>query len=170
MAVPLKPDSDEPKLLSSIAVGTSALNWARTVSDMIAPEDETLNIDEQSVPFIGPLSASMSGRSIASPTSDMLVTFSFSTVRRTSSGTNLRWMTTRWPKLKPMNAVSVEVPCISGGVGKKVMPSPPAATRSASSSGRATGSPVGAPPPSPEKNRSSWRHITPLGMPVVPPV
>ena len=74
------------------------------------------------MPFIGPVSASISGRSIASPTSDTLVTFSFSIVRSTSSGTNLRWMTIRWPKLKPMNAVSVEVPCISGGVGKKVMP------------------------------------------------
>jgi hypothetical protein len=151
----LKPDSEEPKLLSSITFGMSAWNCARTVSDMIAPEEETLNMDEVSVPFMGPFSASMRGRSIASPTSDMLVTFSFSMVRSTSSGTNLRWITMRWPKLKPMKAVRVEVPCISGGVGKKVIPSPPAATRSASSSGVFTGSPVGAPPPNPEKNRSS---------------
>lgn len=122
---------------------------------MIAPDEDTLNTDDMSVPFIGPSSASMSGRSIASPTSDMALTFSRSTVRSTSSGTNLRCSTTRWPKLKPMRVVSVEVPCISGGVGKKVIPAPPAATRSASSSGRLTGSPVGAPPPSPEKNRSS---------------
>lgn len=170
VAVPLNPDSEEPKLLRSITLGTSAWNCSRTVSDMIAPDDDTLNIEEQSVPFMGPFSASINGRSIASPTSDMLVTFSFSTVRSTSSGTNLRWITTRWPKSNPMNAVSVEVPCISGGVGKKVIPAPPAATRSASSSGFLTGSPVGAPPPNPEKNRSSCRHITPLGIPVVPPV
>ena len=122
---------------------------------MIAPDEETLNTDEQSVPFMGPSSASINGRSIASPTREMLVTFSFSMVRSTSSGTNLRWITTRWPKLKPMKAVSVEVPCISGGVGKKVIPVPPAATRSAISCGFLTGSPVGEPPPSPEKNRSS---------------
>ncbi len=150
--------------------GSSSWNCRRTVSDMIAPDDETLNSDEQSVPFIGPLRASMRGRSIASPTRDMLLTFSFSMVRSTSSGANFRWITMRWPKLKPMNAVSVEVPCISGGVGKNVIPAPPAATRSANSSGFLTGSPVGAPPPRPEKNRSSWRHITPLGIPVVPPV
>ncbi len=168
--MPLKPDSEEPKLFSSITVGTSAWNSARTESDMIAPELETENSDEQSVPRSGPFRQSISGRSIASPTSDTLVTFSFSIVLSTSAGTNLRCTTTRWPKLKPMNAVSVEVPCISGGVGKKVIPSPPAATRSASSCGDFTGSPVGAPPPRPEKNRSSWRHITPFGMPVVPPV
>lgn len=155
VAVPLKPDSDEPKLFSSITFGTSVWNCSRTVSDMIAPDEDTLNMEEQSVPFKGPFSASISGRSIASPTSDTLVTFSFSIVRSTSSGTNLRWITMRWPKLKPMKAVRVEVPCISGGVGKKVMPSPPAATRSASSSGFLTGSPVGAPPPNPEKKRSS---------------
>ncbi len=55
----------------------------------------------------------------------MLLTFSFSMVRSTSSGANFRWITMRWPKLKPMNAVSVEVPCISGGVGKNVIPAPP---------------------------------------------
>ncbi len=170
VAVPLKPDSDEPKLLSSTAFGTSSWNCRRTVSDMIAPDDDTLNSDERSMCRSGPLNASISGRSIASPTSEMLLTRSFSTVRSTSSGTNLRWITTRCPKLKPMKAVSVEVPCISGAVGKKVIPAPPAATRSASSSGFFTGSPVGAPPPRPAKNRSSCRHMTPFGMPVVPPV
>ena len=29
---------------------------------------------------------------------------------------------------------------------------------------------VGSPPPMQAKNASSWRHTTPLGMPVVPPV
>src|SRR5689334_164922 len=62
VAVPLKPDSEEPKLFSSTAFGTSAWNCARTVSDMMAPDDDTLNRDEQSVPFIGPFSASISGR------------------------------------------------------------------------------------------------------------
>lgn len=170
VAVPLKPDSEEPKLLSSRAPGSSARNWPRTVSDRIAPELLTLNSEEQSVPWSGPASASTSGRSMASPTSDTQVTRSRSTVRSTSSGTYLRCRTTFWPKWKAMNAVRVEVPCISGGVGKNTRPSSPAATRSASSCGRRTGSPVGAPPPIPEKNRSSWRHITPLGMPVVPPV
>ncbi len=95
VAVPLKPDSEEPKLLSSITVGTSAWNSARTESDMIAPELETENSDEQSVPRSGPFRASISGRSIASPTRETLVTFSLSIVRSTSSGTNLRCTTTR---------------------------------------------------------------------------
>ncbi len=117
--MPLKPDSEEPKLFSSSAFGSSSRNCRRTVSDMIAPDDETLNSAEQSVPFSGPPSASTSGRSIASPTRDMLVTLSRSTVRSTSSGTNLRCRTTRWPKWKPMNAVSVDVPCISGEWGRR---------------------------------------------------
>ncbi len=95
VAVPLKPDSEEPKLFSSTVFGTSSRNCCRTVSDMIAPEEDTLNSDEQSVPFIGPPSASIRGRSIASPTSETLVTFSFSIVRSTSSATNLRCSTMR---------------------------------------------------------------------------
>ena len=35
---------------------------------------------------------------------------------------------------------------------------------------RAIGSPPGLPPCRPAKNTSSWRHMTPRGIPVVPPV
>ena len=61
-------------------------------------------------------------------------------------------------------------PCISGAIGNEVVgpcPSP----FSTIASGRSTFVPatMSMPPPS-AKNTSSWRHTTPLGMPVVPPV
>lgn len=97
VARPLEPDSVEPKLLRSRTFGISSWSCARTVSDMIAPDEDRLKSAERSVPFSGPRRASTSGRSIASPTREMLDTFSFSSVRRTSSGTYLRCRTTRWP-------------------------------------------------------------------------
>ena len=69
-----------------------------------------------------------------------------------------------------MNAVSVDVPCISGGAGKKVSPAALGRDPLGELLRPLTGSPVGAPPTNPAKNRSSARHITPLGIPVVPPV
>jgi len=51
--------------------------------------------------------------------------------------------------------------------GAAVMPAfgVPAATRSATSSGREGGGPVGFAPSMPEKKMSSWRHITPFACP-----
>jgi hypothetical protein len=68
-----------------------------------------------------------------------------------------------------MKLASCAAPWISGAAGI-IVTTPPAAARSGTSSGVAAGRAVGKPPPMPAKKRSSWRHITPLGMPVVPPV
>jgi hypothetical protein len=62
-------------------------------------------------------------------------------------------------------------PCIMGGITMKTRPPPDAAARSAIVNSLVTRSPVTASMPCPSaKYTSSWRHITPLGMPVVPPV
>ena len=59
---------------------------------------------------------------------------------------------------------------MNGGVGSATIPDfrEPAG----SSSGAVMKSPIcsGSPPPRLAKKMSSWRHITPLGNPVVPPV
>ena len=67
-------------------------------------------------------------------------------------------------------AVNSPVPCMSGQAGRKTGPGPPS-LMDRTRSGRVSG--VGPSTRSAEScasRRSSWRHITPLGIPVVPPV
>ena len=62
-------------------------------------------------------------------------------------------------------------PCMSGAttsIGTR--PASSVFTRPASSSGEVIGGAPQPPPPMAAKKMSSWRHMTPLGMPVVPPV
>ena len=76
------------------------------------------------------------------------------------------------PPIIAMNAENWPVPCISGqattitgGGGARVGPLGDRVDDVAGST------PVSGLPPAPSTlKRSSWRHITPLGMPVVPPV
>ena len=123
------------------------------------------------MPFSGPASASISGRSIASPTSDTLVTFSFSIGPQHLLGHELA------VDDDPLAEVEADERGQGGGAVHQRRSGEEGDARRRrrrparrAPRGRFTGSPVGAPPPSPAKNRSSWRHITPLGMPVVPPV
>ena len=106
---------------------------------------------------------------MASPTRLTVFTFSRSMSRRAAAGSYLCWRTTLPPQWKQMNDASWAAPCMSGAIGKVALGSRDIAW-SASCSGRSAGWPAGSPPPMPEKKMSSWRHITPLGMPVVPPV
>ena len=67
-----------------------------------------------------------------------------------------------------LNAIQCAVPCMNGQAGtQRVRDS---RQRSAISSGAVIGAPPPPAPPIAPKNRSTWRHITPFGMPVVPPV
>ena len=97
-----------------------------------------------------------------------------STVSNSWATSNLRSASvmTVPPPFIEMNAENWPVPCISGqhtivrgGFGL-------AAARSATSAALvAGGTPSSTLPAAPMTlNRSSWRHITPLGIPVVPPV
>ncbi len=63
------------------------------------------------------------------------------------------------------------LPCMSGAttsMGMRAASSVP--MRPASSTAVAIGAAPQPPPPMAAKKMSSWRHMTPLGMPVVPPV
>ena len=75
--------------------------------------------------------------------------------------------------LAPMNieiqAAHWAEPCMRGAAGIMPMEGRSVALP-AISSGAEIGSCPTLPPPSAAKKRSSWRHITPLGIPVVPPV
>ncbi len=91
------------------------------------------------------------------------------TVRQTSSGSNFGASRVRWPPKRCISIAAWAPPCISGLSGKVTIGSLLSACLDwLYSSSR---SPVmkSMPPPS-TRQKSSWRHITPLGKPVVPPV
>jgi hypothetical protein len=67
-------------------------------------------------------------------------------------------------------AVSRPVPCISGGAGRVRMPGPALAVAAASSSSVSGTGPMRRAAVRVISRRSLWVQITPLGMPVVPPV
>ena len=108
---------------------------------------------------------------MASPVIITMLTFSRSTRDHTSWGSNLATRMIRLPvKLCPMTPHWV-APCIRGATGRKVSGPPAARPFSTICSGRSIRVPVMASIPPPRaKKTSSWRHTTPLGMPVVPPV
>ena len=90
-----------------------------------------------------------------------------------AAGSNLREeaSTSVLPWWKQMKAAHWAAPCMRGAAVAMVKVPTVSSTRSARSSGDAGGS---ASPMADRsmaaKKMSSWRHITPLGMPVVPPV
>ena len=63
------------------------------------------------------------------------------------------------------------LPCISGAITSMITRlSSARSSRPASSSAASIGAAPQPPPPMAAKKMSSWRQITPLGIPVVPPV
>ena len=64
------------------------------------------------------------------------------------------------------------LPCISGPITSMgiLAAGSSADSRPANSSAEVMGAAPHPPPPMAAKKMSSWRHITPLGIPVVPPV
>ena len=103
----------------------------------------------------------------------MVVTFSCSTMRQMPSGSNLREAASTMvlPWWKQMKAAHWAAPCMRGAAVAMVRVPADSSTRAARSSGAAGGSarPM-AERSMAAKKMSSCRHITPLGMPVVPPV
>ena len=77
-------------------------------------------------------------------------------------------MITLPPLNSALNAIQCAVPCMNGHAGTHLVRG--TRQRSAISSGVVIGAPPPLAPPIAPKNTSSWRHITPFGMPVVPPV
>ena len=167
------PDSVEP--IASVITrpsGRSSASCSFTVCEKIAAVLLNEKSDERSTSSCIFSSASASGRAIASPVTPIMLTRCFSTSRHISSASNLSTITAVLPSQVTRKIENWPAPCMSGGIGR--LTSPPAATASIfslASCGDVTRSLVSAsmPPPS-AKYTSSWRHITPLGMPVVPPV
>ena len=74
--------------------------------------------------------------------------------------------TTEPPPLSVDRAMNSPVPCMSGHAGRHVPARLPSRTAAIGSGGSVPGRPIR----QSETYRSSLRHMTPLGMPVVPPV
>ena len=168
--VPMPSASDDEKASMSIMVGWWC-NSARLVSSLHMTPDDTKARSVASFQCPGRSSrAARMGLAKASPTMATVFTFSRSTVSSSSTGSKRRpvRVTTQPPIPSAAMEVNAPVPCISGQAGRWTGPAPTMALRT---------------PPSPpssgtrrklpafnRQNRSSWRHMTPLGMPVVPPV
>ena len=109
---------------------------------------------------------------MASPTTTRMFTASVPTRRHVAAGSKRPpgSVTSFPPPNSMVNASQCALECMKGGHGRAVMPG--RITRVASSSGDAMTLPSAraSPPPMAAKKMSSWRHSTPFGMPVVPPV
>ncbi len=138
--------------------------------DHITPLDTITRNDEMSQRCGSASSARRIGLANASPTIDIELMRSACTVSSSSSGSNLlpSIVTTLPPIIRLLNALNNPVPCINGAAGRLRGPGlltrSVAACRSCSGGRRLRFAASSAP------NRSSWRHITPFGIPVVPPV
>ena len=140
----------------------------------MTPDDEMrMTLDKSSSPGCSSSHASM-GAANAWPTITIELAFVRATSRHSSSAVKRRdgSVTIVPPIPMVMNDENWPVPCISGHAGSMTSGGRSGSIRDASSSTDVAGSmPTRALPPAPSTlKRSSWRHITPLGMPVVPPV
>ena len=61
-------------------------------------------------------------------------------------------------------------PCMSGAIGIETVPPPSTAFCTKASGVSGTGPPMASSGARVERKKSRWYHITPFGMPVVPPV
>ena len=92
------------------------------------------------------------------------------TASQTACGSNFGKITAVSPPNRHPSVATMAAPWMSGAGAMRTMPSSPAPARDCAHSS-ASGSPVmkSMPPPS-VRQMSSWRHMTPFGCPVVPPV
>ena len=114
----------------------------------------------------------MSGRAIASPTIVIAITFSRSTVAQIACGSILRCdvSTSVLPANIAIIATQSAAPCMSGGIGNETTP-PPATAAATTSAGASSGPAVSeSSGPIVERKKSFCVHMTPFGIPVVPPV
>ena len=116
-------------------------------------------------------SASISGRAIASPVMSTEFTPCSWNVSHTPSALNWRTITSVDPRNHWLSVAICAAPCMSGGMMQNTSGVSLAAACSERKYSFGTRSPVVASMPWPSaKKMSSLRHITPFGMPVVPPV
>ncbi len=143
----------------------------RFVSSLHMTPDDTIPSSVGRCQRRGSLSsASKIGFANASPTIAIVFTFSRSTASRSSVASNRRdsSVTTEPPTASMPIELNAPVPCMRGQAGRWTGPGPFTVLRTPSrppSSGTRMMFPLFN-----LANRSSWRHMTPLGTPVVPPV
>ena len=154
--------------------GNAASIRAFTPGDSAAPPDAIASTELRSgSPFSTAASMpSTSGRPNASPTISTALTPSDATVSSRSSTS--RWSVTDGstivlPLVKKLNATQCAAPCMNGGPGRSLEPPDGAVSAICSYDAHSCWSPWRRPPMAATK-MSAWRHMTPLGMPVVPPV
>ncbi len=168
--------SDEPKA-STMTMRSLKLDSAVLDSwENITPDEMITRRQEMSQRSGSPRRAARIGLAKASPTMKMLFTPFDSITSSISSTENLMpWSVTIAPPSESvLSALNRPVPCMSGQAGRLMGPglvvrSRTAAEKPSASRSGTTGS--GRPLDlSLTPKRSSSRHITPFGMPVVPPV
>ena len=174
IAAPKPTASEEPKESKRTMLGWCARSARFTSGDHMTPEEMMeMRLSSRYSPRRSSRARSI-GLAKASPTMATLLTAWWPTACHSSCGSKLTppSVTIEPPAVSVMKAVKRPVPCMRGQAGRWRSPGPRARTRAASSSSDATGgSPsTGFPPPPIARQRSSDRHMTPFGMPVVPPV
>ena len=143
----------------------------RLVSSLHMTPEETMPSSVDRCQRLGSRSsASKMGFANASPTIAIVFTLSRSTVSRSSVASNRRdsSVTTEPPTASMLIELNAPVPCMRGQAGRWTGPGPFTVFLTPSrpsSSGTRMMLPLFN-----LANRSSWRHMTPFGTPVVPPV
>ena len=152
-------------------LGSRSSSRCLTGVDRMAPPEVNTNREVSSASVAS--MASSSGRAKESPTNSNTLASSRA-IRSTTDGASKRSTTsgtiTVPPLEKLVKAAQCAAPCMKGGAGTVLtgLAVVAAATR-ASIDSHSSGLPKGR-PPSDAAWMSAWRHMTPLGMPVVPPV
>ncbi len=152
--------------------GNRSMNCSLTEGENSAAVlDSETHVERSRAGLPGSSSASSSGRAIASPVIMIACTPSSEISSNTVLGSNWGRSTILLPtKLPPITPHCV-APCMSGAIGIITACAGLARPFSTIASGRSTRVFVtGSIPPPRAKKTSSWRHTTPFGMPVVPPV
>ncbi len=125
--IPLPPPSDDPIASVMTKFGKLSRNSSLDACEKSTALDETAKSDDTSGAVLFSfmvLNSSSKGRAMASPVIMRRFTFSFSTVRHTSSALNFARSTLVLPtKLWPMMLHCV-APCMSGGMGNVVRAKP----------------------------------------------
>jgi hypothetical protein len=167
----LEPDSEEPIASVSTMLGSSSMKRSFMDGENSAAVLPIAKSEERSKARAESSSASIIGRAMASPVIMTMLTPSSSTSSQVRTGSNLAMRTMRAPRNAPPMTPHCVAPCMRGAMGMLVAAPPAALACSTRSMGVVTRSLVtGSMPPPSAKKTSSWRHTTPLGIPVVPPV
>ena len=172
------PDTEEPMPSASEEENASSRSmpgWCASRASLdswlhITPEETMATRLERSQPPGLASSARRIGLAKASPTMAMLVTASRSMVSSSSTASKVRpcSVTTEPPAESVDSPGKLPVPCICGHAGRNRAPGSayqPRMSSTVPSSGKALARVALS-----FTTRSSWRHMTPFGMPVVPPV